>query len=151
MLDYSFNIFNSETAKFFQNAGYGITVSQELNLNEINELDLLNPEDCEVIVYGRQVVMSTHNCPIGLYDANKNGKYCSKRYPKGKYTLLDRKGMSFPIVTDCENCVAHILNSKILDAKVESAKVGYMRYIIHCGDESEEGNGYTNGHFFRGV
>ena len=126
--------------------------------------------------------MSTHNCPVGLYyatDTEKNGKYCSKRFNKEKYTLLDRKDVQFPIVTDCENCITYVLNSKTLDSaarfgEIKSAGAKYLRIVFkdedvdeinhilttyenlmnggyYTADSQNETSDRTYGHFFRGV
>ena len=43
---------------------------------------------------------------------NKNPEsYCKLKGIEGNYQLKDRKNVKFPIVRDCDNCVAFILNS----------------------------------------
>jgi len=174
-LDYHFNIFNNHSANAFENVD-GITISQELNAVQIKRI---NAPNTEIIIHGRQILMSTHNCPIGLYDAQKEGKFCSKRFHDDKYALLDRKDVQFPVVTDCENCIAYVLNSKTLDTAARFSEIkstGAKNLRIVFRDETVEdisdtiamyknllnGNYYeadsqsettdrTYGHFFRGV
>jgi len=174
MLNHTFNIFNAHAAEFFINMGMGVTLSQELNAHEINAITTGNTE---LIVYGRQILMSTHNCPVGLYTANKNGKYCSRKGSKNNYALADKMGVNFPILTDCHNCIAHIQNGKLLDTSakfqpIKNTEAEFFRLIFTTEDEKTicetitrykqalGGNGestpsqntdFTYGHFFRGV
>jgi len=169
MLDHSFNIFNDWAIEAFDK----VTLSQELNIHEIKAL---NTQNAELIVYGRQRVMCTHNCPVGIYEAkSKNGKYCSLRFNDGDYKLRDKMGMEFPIKTDCHNCIAFIYNSKILDTAPRFKDIkdtGAESFRLVFTDEDEDtvrkiierykaalegevlkslGQDYTYGHFFRGV
>jgi len=115
-LNHNFNIFNSHSAQFYTDLGLGITLSQELNIHEIKSIE----PPYEIVVYGKQAIMHTHNCPVGLY---------AKCGSKTNYTLRDKMGYAFPIQTDCSSCIAHILNSKTLDT---ASKFGQIR---HCGAE----------------
>ena len=166
MLNYTFNIFNNWAVEFFRNMGLGITLSQELNIHEISSM---NTRNFELIAYGRQILMSTHNCPVGLYDT------CRKNSNSTSYALRDRIGVSFPILTDCRNCIAHILNGKMLDTspKFQSLKntgAESFRLIFTTEDEAtihetiarykealagaslpSQSQDSTYGHFFRGV
>ena len=111
MLNYTFNIFNSYAMAAFDDLN--VTLSQELNINEISGMASRN---FELIAYGRQILMSTHNCPAGLYDTpSKRGKFCPRRHSADNYTLRDKIGVIFPILRDCDHCISHILNSKTLD------------------------------------
>ena len=80
-----------------------------MNLQELQEL---TSDKSEVVIYGRLPLMTTHQCPVGIHCANKkSGKYCKLKGIEGNYQLKDRKNVKFPIVRDCDNCVAFILNS----------------------------------------
>ncbi len=109
--DYTFNIFNRQTVSVLDSI-YNLenyTLSPELNLQELKEL---TSQKSEVVIYGRLPLMTTHQCPVGIHCANKKpGKYCKLKDIEGKYELKDRKNVKFPIVRDCDNCVAFILNS----------------------------------------
>lgn len=109
--DYTFNIFNKQTISVLENT-YKIenyTLSPELNLQELQNL---TSDKSEVVIYGRLPLMTTHQCPVGIHCANKkSGKYCKLKGIEGNYQLKDRKNVKFPIVRDCDNCVAFILNS----------------------------------------
>ena len=87
-----------------------ICISPELNLNEINEMA---DEKCEMIGYGHLPLMTTHQCPVGLYAGNKqNGMYCELKNSGKQFYLKDRKGETFPLLTNCKECVCTILNGK---------------------------------------
>ena len=174
MLNYTFNIFNNWAMTAFNDQALAVTLSQELNVHEINGMA---GHDFELIAYGRQIVMSTHNCPIGLYGTKaKRRKFCtSRRLPKN-YALRDKIGVDFPILTDCNYCTAHILNSKTLDtapkfASLKSTGASSFRLIFTTENadtiskiivrykNSLEGDpnlhdqipDVTYGHYFRGV
>ena len=169
MLNHTFNIFNSHAIQSFQ--GMGITLSQELNINEITTCIKQNPAaSIELIAYGRQILMATHNCPIGIY---KKSNTCE--HPLKTHTLRDKMGMHFPIQPDCHNCIAYIQNSKILDTvpkfqSIKNTNAEYFRLIFTSENEettlstitrykealSNKKNtppieDATYGHFFRGV
>lgn len=130
-LDYSFNIFNFESIDYWEKIGVDtLTISPELNYNEINAI---GTENSEILGYGYIPLMITHQCPIGNYAGDKtNGKFCKKRNVNEKYYLKDRLGMKFPIFTDCEECISYILNSQpilLLESMDELIKLpsGNMR------------------------
>jgi len=166
MLNYTFNIFNNWAVEFFKNLGMGVTLSQELNISEINSF---NTREFELVAYGRQILMSTHNCPVGIYDN------CRKYANGANYALRDKMGVSFPILTDCRNCIAYIQNSKTLDTSPKfqsllNTGAESFRLIFTTEDESTicntiarykealvgasppgQDQDSTYGHFFRGV
>lgn len=75
----------------------------------------MGDKDCEMVVYGYLPLMKTQQCPIGNYAGGKDGhKYCTERNNEDLYFLRDRKGVKFPLMTDCERCVCTILNGKPL-------------------------------------
>ncbi|MCL2371874.1 MAG: DUF3656 domain-containing protein [Defluviitaleaceae bacterium] len=171
-LNHSFNIFNSHSAGFFAGLGHGITLSQELNLSEINALAATG---YELIIYGRQTLMHTHNCPIGNFAAKKTGQFCSLRHKGEGFALKDRTGTSFPILTGCHSCIAHILNSKTLnmvgkmeqltataaaafrlvftieDENTMADTIAAFQKAMKTGGNAPDISDFTYGHFFRGV
>ena len=107
--DYTFNIFNSASVLYMSSLFDGITLSPELTINELKET--ASPET-EVFIYGRLILMTTHQCPVGLYDAKKEtGMFCGLKYNKNNYYIKDRMNVGFPIQTNCLTCTAAILNS----------------------------------------
>ena len=170
VLDYTFNIFNSLSAIFFAKQGFEITLSQELNLNEIKEIESFAGE---IVVFGRQVMMITNQCPIGIYATDKTAsKHCLYRGQENKFKLVDRKNAKFHIYTDCNQCISYILNkttlcmlNKLHDLQKNSIK--YLR-LIFLDESSEEvyditkaylnneelfleERDITHGHYYRGV
>jgi len=173
MLNYNFNIFNNLSLDFFKSKEIGVTLSPELNFNELKDLGTQNSE---LIIHGKQNIMITKQCPVGIYDAKKsNNKYCKNRNNKDSYSLLDRKKVSFEVMTDCDNCIAYILNSKTLSTyskfeDIKSLNVEYLRLVFNLEEPeyiSETIELYTKmlnaesvmnrdeeatyGHFYRGV
>lgn len=112
-IDYNLNIMNAESVAFWNERNVtSLTVSPELNLQEINTMA---QENCEMLVYGYLPLMTTHQCPVGAYAGGKtSGIYCSEKDKPNQYSLKDRKGLRFPLLTDCRQCVAYILNAKPL-------------------------------------
>lgn len=112
-IDFSLNIFNNEAVSFWNEKEADIiTLSPELNLQEICEMGAGN---CEMLVYGYLPLMTTHQCPVGNFAGEKtHGIFCKEKGTQSKYHLKDRKGMKFPIMMDCKQCVATILNGQPL-------------------------------------
>ncbi len=107
--DYTFNIFNSASVNFISSFFNEITLSPELTLPELNELA---SNQTEIFAYGRPTLMTTHQCPVGLYDAKKTtGQFCSQKNNTENYYLKDRMSALFPVQRDCQTCTASILNS----------------------------------------
>lgn len=129
--DYSLNVMNSVSIEAVRNIyGSVVTLSPELNMKELSHIA---DENCEIAVYGRLPLMTTHQCPVGLYKGHKGkGKYCKMRNSEGNYSLIDRTNAKFPVIRDCDECAAFILNCApvyILNKKKElmSIGAGYMR------------------------
>ncbi len=112
-IDYSMNVFNRESVAFWLKQGASnVCISVENNLQEINTIA---NENCEMVVYGYLPLMITQQCPIGNYAGGKtNGIFCSKKGEDSLYFLKDRKGMKFPLMPDCTQCICSILNGKPL-------------------------------------
>lgn len=111
--DYSMNAFNRQAVAYWKEQGADqVCLSLEANLQEINRM---GDQDCEMVVYGYLPLMKTQQCPIGNYVGGKEGhRYCAERNVEELYFLRDRKGMKFPLLTDCERCVCTILNGNPL-------------------------------------
>ena len=142
VVDYNLNAMNRQTVEYWKEQGAdNVCLSVEANLQEINQM---GDRECEMVVYGYLPLMKTQQCPIGNYAGGKDGhKYCSERNNEDLYFLRDRKGVKFPLMTDCERCVCTILNGKPLftlkfyDEILEST-TGYVRL-----DFTKEGPGRT--------
>lgn len=167
--DYTLNIMNRLSVEKLRELGFEkITLSPELNLKELIETADINSE---IIVYGRLPLMTTHQCPVGLYDGNKGkNKYCKYRNSQDSYYLKDRKNIKFPLLRDCEGCIAYILNSAPIHTldkwkDITSTGAGFMRLELTCEDYNTTLNiinsyingtaleirSSTKGHYYRGV
>lgn len=113
-LDYTFNIFNNSSIETLLNISNSVTLSSELN---ISELSALSGKNTELLIYGKLPLMTTHQCPVGLFiGEKKSGRFCKLRNNSEGYYLKDRKNVAFPIKNDCFNCVTTILNNTPLFA-----------------------------------
>lgn len=111
-LDYTFNIFNNSSIETLLNIANSVTLSPELNISEISRLSSKNTE---LLIYGKLPLMTTHQCPVGLFVGEKeSGRFCKFKNNSDGYYLKDRKNVLFPIKNDCFNCVTTILNDKPL-------------------------------------
>ncbi len=167
--DYTLNTYNSSTVAELSAYAHTIAISPELSFAEIADITCAN---LEILAYGRLTLMTTHQCPIGLYSGAKNsGRYCKLRHNSHGYTLNDRKGYSFPITTDCDQCAAFILNSVPTDIsdKLQSVPPNIAalrltfttespdeisRVIDAFADNSvkiQSGSAITYGRYFKGV
>ena len=90
-------------------------LSPELTLEQATELAARAPFPVECLVEGRLELMVSEYCTLGSFLGDLASGSCSMPCCKGKkrYALLDRKGMSFPLVFD-QSCHMHVLNSKRL-------------------------------------
>ncbi len=112
-VDYTLNILNHSAVDYWEQMGAdSICISPELNLQEIVSI---GDEQCEMLGYGYLPLMVTQQCPVGNYAGGKQaGQFCSEKGNEDLYFLKDRKGMKFPLMTNCRECNCTILNSKPL-------------------------------------
>ncbi|MFZ5989159.1 MAG: DUF3656 domain-containing U32 family peptidase [Bacillota bacterium] len=134
MGDYSLNIFNSSSMGVLKDLGFnGVTLSPELNLNQIKALKEIPGLTKEVMVYGRIPLMTSEYCPVGSVAGNfgENSK-CSAVCSKGDFTLKDRMNMEFPVVCDRIDCRSTIFNANVLlladsTGKLKSSGIDMLR------------------------
>ncbi len=148
--DFGLNIFNSQSAKLFENS----ILSFELTLSDANKIN-----DCEtgIVGYGKLPLMLTRNCPI------KNNIGCAKCKKNG--VLTDRKGYKFQVVCSNYPCV-EILNSNVLylGDKASEIKTDYVHFYFTDENKDEVkkvvemfknrekmAKTHTKGLYFRGV
>lgn len=171
--DYKLNVFNSKAFEFYKKDINNITLSLELNKQEIKELMKDLPKDNNgsvMYVYGKPELMVSEYCPIGsTFGGKTSKKTCSGACMKDEFTLVDRMNENFKIITD-EFCRSHILNNvpiNLLDERDVIKHLGINTFRIDFKDENEkevirvinmienklevEGKLYTKGHFKRGV
>lgn len=127
--DYTLNIFNNLSENILQNLEIArFAISPELDRNLINELG--SKIEKELVVYGRECLMTSKYCPIGK---NEN---CNQACQKGKFELKDRKNFVFPVVSDITNCHARIYNSRIMKIDYKNIDTDFIR--IDILNESQE-------------
>lgn len=126
--DFSFNIFNSLAMEQMRELKVtSITLSPELNFQQLKDLSIKANVDCEMIVYGHLPMMITEYCPVECIvkkDSKTNCGLCKN----SSYGLKDRYGIVFPLKTD-GSCRTQILNSKKL------ILIEYMEKIAKSGIE----------------
>jgi putative protease len=114
--DYSINTFNKITVKQLIGMGLdGVTLSPEMTLKQIKNLDLNCESDIELEVYGRQRLMITENCIPGNAAECGGRGICRDLAGIGEeFKLKDRKGIEFPVMCDRTDCRSTILNSSVM-------------------------------------
>ena len=113
--DFSFNVFNRQSAIFLKEQGlFRVTLSPELTGEQVRELAAGVPLETELIVHGFMPLMVSRYCAVGsLVGGRCEDKKCTVPCRSGSYGLLDRKGVVFPVETD-SNCLMHVFNSREL-------------------------------------
>ena len=101
--DYSLYTFNSNASHFLDAYSADHTYPLELSNTECIDLSKKTSSVSERVVYGRAPLMVTANC------IRKTLKSCSHK--AGFETIIDRKGIAFPVKCDCLHCVNIIYNS----------------------------------------
>ena len=173
----SMNAFNSLSLQVVASLGLkGVTLSHELTMEQIAALPDAGIEK-EAAVYGRLPLMFSAHCSVGAELAGQEGgKPCGLCIKGGRHELIDRIGARFPVVCDPLDCRSVTLNGDRLAVpnlarRLSQAGVSMLRLSIDdespedmrrlvalfraalAGESVEElkGQGYTKGHYFRGV
>ncbi|NLW55366.1 MAG: U32 family peptidase [Firmicutes bacterium] len=183
--DHTLPIFNTYALAFLRTANLkGVTLSPELSRKELFALfkqkEFQAPE-VELLVFGALELMVSQFCPIGAWVGNQPPRTCPRPCRQNRFSLRDRKGYVFPVMTD-EFCRMHLLNSRCLSLYRElgglkelklslrlelrhqsPAVAGQIIALFQEGlamevDQRHEsalevilGQGLTRGHFYRGV
>jgi putative protease len=152
-----------------------VWLSPELRLEQVADTIHSSAVSCGVAVYGRQELMVTQHCVLGVGGCTKACATCDIR---GWSSLRDEKGYEFPVTSDLSGR-SHIFNSlpldvvhamgEILDAGVDAVRIdlttetaaesreviGRVRAAADAAvarvDGPPRAEGTTTGHFFRGV
>lgn len=134
MGNYGLNVFNAVSACEYAKEGIGhITLSPELNAEEIRAIADNTAAICEAIVYGRQMMMTTRACII---KGVRKKCDCDRRVK-----LTDKTGAEFLVYSDkCEH-INNLYNSAVTfmaDKKkvIESLGVDVIRLVFV--DETKE-------------
>lgn len=137
--DSSFNVYNYEAVKFLEDRNINsITISPELNLNEMNDLSLKYGFEYEVLVYGYQELMIMKNCPMALIKKCGKDRDCISCNLKDRYSLKDRKDFQFKVLRTGD--ITTIYNSKVLFVpelikKMIESGIEYYRLDFNRDDE----------------
>ena len=161
--NYNLNVFNNETINNLNVKT--VTISPELNKDEINSIALNSNIPTEFIVYGNIPLMTSNYCLLGK--ANKCYPDCGQRCAlQNNYYLKDRMNFLFRIIPDNIQTVTTIYNSKIssidtneintidnfridiLDENIE--EINNIITTVKQGNRLE-GKEYTNGNLNRSV
>ncbi|MBV1817731.1 DUF3656 domain-containing protein, partial [Bacteroidales bacterium MSK.15.36] len=169
--DYKLNMFNSYSLEFFKDIISMGCLSTELNKMEIKDVLKKSSIPVQLLLYGRIELMVSEYCPIGSSFSHKNKlKECNNVCQKDNFSLIDRKGEKFPIVTD-KFCRSHILNTvplNLIQYIKELEEMGIHSFRMEFTDEDynevdkilkafknkkwkEDFKNYTRGHYKRGV
>lgn len=158
---FSLNIFNTAALDYFQALGLSSAeVSFELTGRELSTLGGALPRG--VMIYGRQALMLTRNCPLA--NSPKGCLHC-----KTAGCLTDRMRKKFPVVCTGTGSAryAEVLNSVPLwlgdrERELSALDFGVFRFTVEnsveCGEvlsaffrQEMPGFDYTRGLFSRGV
>ena len=140
-LDYSLHIYNKHSRNLLKDFSSSQCLSPELNHLEAEGL---LGEGSEIIVYGYLPAMVTAQCPAGNFAGGRKGKHCRERGLAGKYYLRDKTGAEFPIMRDCESCLAYILHNRpvhiaqgLSEARRAGAEFIRLEFSIESKEETE--------------
>ena len=158
--DIGLNIFNSYSVDFFKGLGVeSMTLSPELNLTQIKEIEKLAGGNLEAIVYGYLPVMTTKTCPMALVKGCKDDSGCDHCNFAHGYGLNDRMDKTFHMsrgegfttiynsvplmVLDSMDQIYSVgvgmgrLDFTIETENIKEIQVAYSRYISNVWNEKE--------------
>lgn len=143
--DYSWNVVNSASVNMAEAWGNStITLSPELNFQQLNSLLLDSNCDYEYICYGRLPLMISEYCPLGVCMTKHNEKKACDHICKKdeKFYLKDRMAKKMPIICDELCCRSIIFNADKLYLleewdKMKKLNINFYRLIITDESESE--------------
>ncbi len=131
--DYSFNLFNSLTARWLKNQGIcRATVSLEATAGQIAAIAAASPLPLEVVVHGPLTAMVSDHClPRALLGNGAQPGLCRETCQGGNFALVDSAGESHAVKLD-QHCRNHILLARDLClagrlAPLAAAGVGCFR------------------------
>ena len=112
--DFSANVFNRYTAEELVQMGFdSVTASAEMTREQLERF-AKGRGGREVIVHGAMHMMISRHCVIGAVAGKEKNKVpCGLQCRGGRYELVDRMGMRFPVVGDLYHN-AHIFNCREL-------------------------------------
>ena len=128
--NYTFNVFNSLTAKELQNLGVTrFTISPELDKTSILELCNNTSMSKELIVYGKVPIVNMNYCLLG--ETNKCYPQCKAKCSNNcTYYLKDRLNMKYKILPDNIQTVTTIFDCKTSTKNPSSYPINNIRIDI---------------------
>lgn len=163
--NYTLNVFNALSIENYNKLGLSqITLSPELNKQDIMNMGQIDGVKTELIVYGNTPVMTLGYCVLGK--SNKCYPNCkSLCKSKHSYYLKDRLGLYFRVLPDNLQTINTIYNSKITSLDFSGLPIDSVRidildenlfeinHIIETvkNEKRFEGKDYTNANFIREV
>ncbi len=142
MGDYSLNVLNSSTIRYFKGVDFmGTALSYELNLTQLSAINCPPDFETEIGVYGKIPVMTSEYCPVGGSVGNAGPHKCKAVCKNGIYHLTDRKNAQFLVKCDSLDCRSMIFNSNVLFApelvgQIRKTRAEYLR--LSFVDESPQ-------------
>lgn len=126
IIDYTLNVVNSFSRKFFSNI---TNISVECNDTQIADIAKYS-DDNEILIYGRIELMTMNYC---LIKDNIGCKYC-----KHNFKLKNKNNLQFPIIN--KNCKNTILSPQInnIDKINKYKKLGINNFRFDFYDETIE-------------
>ena len=128
--DFGLYSWNGYSAAELGKYASGCTLPLELSKAECRDLLKISDVHVEKSVYGRAPLMISANC------VRKTLKSCTKK--SGFETIIDRKGISFPVYADCYHCLNVIYNSVPLILKNEQGICNRIELTTENRDECAE-------------
>jgi len=138
--DYSLNVMNIETAKFYKEQGLeSIYLSPELTSEELKVFQGSHAKK-EVLLFGRQGVMTMNYCPVKACDQCKSMSDCQISH----YGLVDEKKVFFPLfATDCRH--VQVLNGPYVNLVDEISRLEHMGISLFRLEFYNEDRAFVNG------
>ena len=128
--NYTLNVYNSHTIKKLESLGINtITISPELNNDEISSLCNCANLKKEIIVSGKIPVMTTNYCLLGK--SNKCYDKCKHTcLLPNEYYLKDRIGAKFRVIPDNTQTISTIYNYKSTSIDYSDLNINSVRIDI---------------------
>ena len=141
--DHHLNVFNSASIDVLKDKGVeGTTLSPELNIGQIRDIQKDAGFMLEVLAYGRIPLMISEYCAVGCIAGGvSRHTRCSLKCGDSSFQLWDRKGMGFPVFHDGVDCRSIIFNSNVLllaDKIDEIKSCGIDMIRLNFTDETPE-------------
>jgi len=137
--DVSFNITNFVSANMLLDDMSGITLSPELEPDEMASLAYrtADPGRLQVLAGGKHSIMITRDCMLGssVHDASMGPKgfddvRCKKVCGQGDWYLKDYKKRHYPLWFD-PDCFGHVFNHKVLETDFSKLrKAGISSFVL---------------------